>query len=656
MSDFKLLRQYCGEASEAAFAELVRRHIDWVYSVCRRQVRDAELAEDVTQAVFITLARKGSGLSESVSISGWLFKTARYASATAVKIENRRRIHERQAASMISETINADVEPNWQRIEPILDQALARLSASDREAVILRYLRGMSHEAIATSLKISEEAAKKRVSRAIDRLRKSMGRAGSAVAPAVMATLISERATQAAPVHLFNKSVLALKGSGAGRPELIVKGMSFMRKVAVFKIVVAAVAVIATSATTLAIVKERFSPSAVMSPASFGVVSDPALEANGQFDVSNVQTFCVAGTEDGLTLTSYYRRKVGVVQHFSEAGWSATHYVLGHCEWVMRDGGAIMLQKIPMQDSDAMIAKLEANLASFDRAKVREPGLDETVEGAPCQAYRLEGESDPFKNATLFIDPATGRPARIKTDNSAIDLTFTYDPEVPDSMFTVPTNPGVTTLTAGEFLERKYPLQGALITKQGVGQIFAVHEATRDAAGCFHIICSSRLTDAVHTALENVPDDQELGKFMMSDRAKFPFHYMLLAEARESGFQVSYLLAIPETLPAVGNACRLPVEMGASNVVLDAAKISYGAHSGHDVHIPVSLDVALKPDAPSAIDFAGRAYDEISPLVGLFSDTEMTGPGFMNGLASREDTLIEVQEKLTHFLPDATQQ
>src|SRR5271155_5107773 len=98
INDIELLRRYCGDHSEEAFSELVRRHIDWVYSVCRRQMRDADLAEDVTQVVFMTLARKASDLSQSVSISGWLFTTARYACLSALKIERRRRMREQKAA------------------------------------------------------------------------------------------------------------------------------------------------------------------------------------------------------------------------------------------------------------------------------------------------------------------------------------------------------------------------------------------------------------------------------------------------------------------------------------------------------------------------------------------------------------------------------
>ncbi len=125
MTDYELLHQYARDSSQDAFAALVHRHIDWVHSVCRRQVRDPALAEDVTQAVFAALARKAATFSESVSISGWLFTTARYASASALKIERRRRLHEREAATMTHETIPSDAEATWRRIEPILDDALA---------------------------------------------------------------------------------------------------------------------------------------------------------------------------------------------------------------------------------------------------------------------------------------------------------------------------------------------------------------------------------------------------------------------------------------------------------------------------------------------------------------------------------------------------
>jgi RNA polymerase sigma factor (sigma-70 family) len=652
INDIELLRRYCGDHSEEAFSELVRRHIDWVYSVCRRQMRDADLAEDVTQVVFMTLARRASDLSESVSISGWLFTTARYACLSALKIERRRRMREQKAAAMRHEVVTPDVEPQWQKIEPILDAALSRLNSHEREAIILRYFRGMPHEAVANILGISEEAAKKRVARGLAHLRKTLGSPAAVLTDSAVATLMLDRATLAAPAQLASKSVAALNAGPAGRPELILKGMSLMRTLTTVKIALGVAAILAASVTTVALVDERPADQPTVLPKS-DAGSNSDVESIAPFDISDVQNFCVAGIANGLTFTKYYRRQTGVVQHYFAPGWSVTHYILGNTEYVLRDGGSLVIKKIPDLDTTGQLNKLESNLSSIQNAKaVRDPGSDSEIEGIQCVVYRLQGGPEPFTNARVYIDPATGRPARIRTDGDLIDVTITYDPHLPDSVFTLPTIAGVGPITPQEFLEKKYPLEGALYIKEGVGQIFAVHEVTQDSSGCFQIVCSSRLTPGVRAALANVPDDTELGKFQFAERAHYPFHYLNLAEIRESGFQVDYLIAIPNTIPSPGDVCRLPVEMGAPDRTLDAAKISYGPHTGHDVHLSVELTVPQKPNPPTTMDFESRVYDDVAPLVGLFSWTEISGPGFGINLGTKQDTLIEVQEKLSRYLSD----
>ena len=260
MTDHDLLHQYTHDRSESAFAELVQRHIDWVYSACRRQLRDPSLAEDVTQAVFITLARKAATLSPSVSLSGWLFTTARYASASAKKIEARRRKHERQAATMTTESTSPNA--NWTHLEPILDDALVRLSAADREAVILRYFRGLNHHDIAATLHISEEAAQKRVTRAVARLRTTLRPSTSLLAAPVIATLLAERSTHAAPPHLTTNSLAARRCGATGRTELILKGITAMKKAYILKLTAGATAALLIASLSALAFMPAHAPSA----------------------------------------------------------------------------------------------------------------------------------------------------------------------------------------------------------------------------------------------------------------------------------------------------------------------------------------------------------------------------------------------------------
>ena len=201
--DMDLLRDYAETGSQTAFAQLVSRHIDWVHSLCLRGVRDRHLADDVTQAVFIILARKAAGISDQTVLRGWLFKTARFAVADALKKRNRHRKHEEKAIEMAPprEAVKTD-EQTWADVSPLLDDAVACLSESDRQAVMLRFYEGKSLAEIGVVLDISEEAAKKRVARAVERLRGHFAKVGVAVPLALLFGVMLTHTTHAAPAGM----------------------------------------------------------------------------------------------------------------------------------------------------------------------------------------------------------------------------------------------------------------------------------------------------------------------------------------------------------------------------------------------------------------------------------------------------------------------
>ncbi len=200
-SDAQLLRAYAERRSDAAFAELVRRHIDLVHSAARRMVGDAHLAEDVTQATFLALAKSATQLTERPVLAGWLHRTAQNIAAQTVRTDVRRRAREQEAAAM-NELLAASPEADWEQIAPHLDAALGELTEPERDAVLLRYFQRQSARNMAQTLGISDEAAQKRVSRAVDRLREFFAKRGATVGASGLAVVISANAVQAAPVGL----------------------------------------------------------------------------------------------------------------------------------------------------------------------------------------------------------------------------------------------------------------------------------------------------------------------------------------------------------------------------------------------------------------------------------------------------------------------
>jgi RNA polymerase sigma factor (sigma-70 family) len=205
MDDAQLLQQYVETGSPDAFAALTSRHVNFVYGAALRLVRDRHVAEEVTQAVFIVLARKAATLRHEAVLSSWLLSTTRFAALGQMKINARRKRHERRAAEMAKTVWSEEAERNWPEYEGELDAALASLRESDRKAVLLRFYEHKTFDEIAAILGTAEEAARKRVSRAVEKLRGHFG-VNTRTLPATVVTyyLYSKLAPQA-PAGLANQ-------------------------------------------------------------------------------------------------------------------------------------------------------------------------------------------------------------------------------------------------------------------------------------------------------------------------------------------------------------------------------------------------------------------------------------------------------------------
>jgi len=262
LDDNALLREYVERDSEEAFAALVTRHVNKVYSVALRHARNPHQAEEITQAVFVILAKKSRNLGRGVVLSGWLYQTARLTAMTFIRSEFRRARREQEAHM---QTLSNENESEvWPQIAPLLDTAMAGLSETDRHAVVLRFFDGRSMSEVGVALGASEDAAKKRVNRAVEKLRGFFTKRGVMLTATVLTAAISENSVQAAPTVLAKTitAVALTKGVAASGSTLtLIKGaLKFMAWTKVKTTAVVGACVLLTAGTTTVIISNRDKP------------------------------------------------------------------------------------------------------------------------------------------------------------------------------------------------------------------------------------------------------------------------------------------------------------------------------------------------------------------------------------------------------------
>ena len=245
LTDQDLLRDFAAHKSDAAFNELTRRHVDLVYSAALRMVCDVHLAQDVTQGVFIALAQSARQLAERPVLSGWLHRTAQNIAANTVRSEVRRRTREEKAAAM-NELPGNEPDATWEMISPHLDAALGELDEADRAALMFRYFERKTARDMAAILGTSEQAAQKRVNRAVERLREFMSKRKLAIGAGALAALISANAVQSAPVGLASTvSSAVLAGTAVQTSTLITATKTIAMTTIQKSIIIAALASVA---------------------------------------------------------------------------------------------------------------------------------------------------------------------------------------------------------------------------------------------------------------------------------------------------------------------------------------------------------------------------------------------------------------------------
>lgn len=234
LSDVDLLQHYSTRTPEAekAFALIVERHLSLVYSVARRQVRSPQLAEEVAQSVFVDLARNAARIDRHAPLAAWLHLVSRRTAVDVVRRESRRQAREQAAATL------ADMKPNpssWSAVEPLLDEAVESLPPADRSAILLRYFENRSLREIGAALGTSDDAAQKRVSRALEHLREFFLKRGVTVTAGRLATDLSAFTLETAPATLCSGITSAVSLSAAAVSPALVSAVPTMALTAIQK-------------------------------------------------------------------------------------------------------------------------------------------------------------------------------------------------------------------------------------------------------------------------------------------------------------------------------------------------------------------------------------------------------------------------------------
>jgi RNA polymerase sigma factor (sigma-70 family) len=315
--DIELVQQYARNHSEEAFATLVSRHINLVYSTALRQVGNPFLAEEITQVVFTILARKAGSLGEGTILSGWLCRTARYTAANALTVQRRRQHHEQEAQEM--QSILNEPEPNpWTQIAPLLDTALGQLRETDQNAIALRFFENKSFSEVALALGGSEDAAKMRVGRALEKLRKFFAKRGFTLSAAVIAAAVSANSVQAAPPGLAaTVATSAVDGLAAGTSSLTLlnatlKLMSWLRAKTAIGVGAGAVVAAGIASVSVSIFFQRAHPPGRVETATVVPAPPvPGMGGAGSVAVGAVMAPRMMGGGGGVALGSIAAAPIG---------------------------------------------------------------------------------------------------------------------------------------------------------------------------------------------------------------------------------------------------------------------------------------------------------------------------------------------------------
>jgi RNA polymerase sigma factor (sigma-70 family) len=356
VADMELLRQYADRNSDEAFAALVARHVNLVYSAALRKTGNADAAGEITQAVFIILSKKAGRLSQRTILSGWLYQTTRLAAANFLRTEIRR-AHREQEAYMQS-LANATEPELWPQMAPLLEDAMGQLGEKDRNAIALRFFEGKSFQEIGAAFGASENAAKKRVAHALEKLHRYFSKHGVSSTTAVIAGAISVNSAHAAPVGLATTiTATVTKGPAVAASTLaLVKGTIKVMTWIKLKIAlgVTAALLLAGGAMTVALSSDTAAGDDNPSPSVFQfrlVLNAPSAKAD-------TMTIVQPDTDAKPAQTLYIQKKVLLDQTDLKSASVITNRPAGK-PWIQitfTDAGAKRFAKVTHQNIGKRLA------------------------------------------------------------------------------------------------------------------------------------------------------------------------------------------------------------------------------------------------------------------------------------------------------------
>jgi RNA polymerase sigma factor (sigma-70 family) len=293
LDDAELLRRYSESGAESAFTELVRRHLNLVYfTALRRTCGDTALAQDIAQSVFSTAAGKARSLASHASLAGWLYTTTRHLADRAVRKEQTRRRYE-EAAAMDPLTIT-DESPEWERIRPFIDGALDEMTETDREVILVRFFEGRGYADIGSALQISEDAARMRAERALEKLKRLLHRRGIRSAAAALAVALATQGSIAVPagmVTVVSGAAMASVAAASGTTAIF----GFM---SISKITTITASIAAISAGSLAVIERNRAQSAEANLAAMTEVRDSLQASIAEAEKRAAQAYNLAEDAD----------------------------------------------------------------------------------------------------------------------------------------------------------------------------------------------------------------------------------------------------------------------------------------------------------------------------------------------------------------------